>query len=246
MHNNDSGVTVTLLAAHEADNLRVLLPSIIEQMQKLNVPYDIHVIDTAQPTDDTSDVCREFKAEYFNQEFPGFGGAFKTAVKYAKRENFLILDSDGSHNPKYITDIYKKFKDDNCDVVIGSRYVKGGRTQDKLTSIIMSKILNFVFRIAAGIKAHDISTNYRIYDTKQLKQVELNCRNYDVEQEVLVKLKLNNKNLKIDEVPITFEQRLYGESKRQLLKFILGYAKTLFMILGVRLKHALKFKNGNK
>ena len=242
MQDNNNGVTVALLAAHEADNLRVLLPLIIEQLKTLNVPYDIEVIDTAVPTDDTAAVCSDFKAEYFNQEFPGFGGAFKTAVKHASRENFLILDSDGSHNPKYIPDIYRKFKEDGCDVVIGSRYTKGGRTNDKASSIIMSRILNFIFRKAMGIKAHDISTNYRIYDTKQLKQIDLCCRNYDVEQEVLVKLKLNNKNLKIEEVPITFEQRLYGESKRQLLKFILGYIKTLFMLLNLRLKHALKIK----
>ena len=49
----------------------------------------------------------------------------------------------------------------------------------------MSHILNFVFRIITGIKAKDISTDFRMYDTKQLKAVKLTCQNYDILQEVL-------------------------------------------------------------
>ena len=104
----------------------------------------------------------------------------------------------------------------------------------------MSKILNTTFRIFLGIKAKDISTDYRMYDTKQLKKVTLKCNNYDVLQEVLLKLRLNNKKLRIGETPISFSKRLYGESKRQLMKFIISYIKTLVYLTGIRLKHVIK------
>ena len=93
----------------------------------------------------------------------------------------------------------------------------------------MSHILNGMFRFFLGIKAKDISTDYRMYYTEQLKNVSLSCHNYDVLQEVLLRLRLNkpDKKLKIGEVPIEFDKRIYGESKRRLIPFILSYMKTL-------------------
>ena len=231
------GISVVLLAYKEAENLKVLFPQIKENLEKCKEEYEILVIDTAEPLDNTKEVCEQYGARYINQEEPYFAGAFRTGIKYASMDKFLILDSDGSHPPKFIPDIYQKFVSEKCDVVIGSRYVAGGVTNDSKSSQIMSKILNTTFRIFLGIKAKDISTDYRLYDTKQLKKVTLKCNNYDVLQEVLLKLRLNNKNLKIGESPISFSKRMYGESKRQLLKFIMSYVKTLAYLTGIRIKH---------
>ncbi|MBQ8108890.1 MAG: glycosyltransferase [Clostridia bacterium] len=233
----DVGVSVALLAYKEAENLKELLPEIRQNLEKTGVPYDILVIDTQQTLDETPEVCRTFGAEYYNQEEPGFGGAFKTAIKKARREMFLILDGDGSHNPVYIPDMYAKFTAEHCDLVIGSRYTKGGKTLDSKSSIIMSRILNGVFRLCIGVRAKDISTDFRLYDTGQLKAVQLTCVNYDVLQEVLLKLKLNNRAFRIGEVPITFEKRRYGESKRRLIPFIFSYIRTLFRLIGIRIRH---------
>ena len=223
------GISVVLLAYKEEENLRVLLPQIKDQVKQTGEEFEILVIDTEKPLDNTKGVCEEFGAKYVNQEEPAFAGAFKTGIQYASMDKFLILDSDGSHNPKYIPAIYDKFTKENCDVVIGSRYVEGGKTNDAKSSIVMSHILNGMFRFFLGIKAKDISTDYRMYYTEKLKNVSLSCHNYDVLQEVLLRLRLNkpDKKLKIGEVPIEFDKRIYGESKRRLIPFILSYMKTL-------------------
>lgn len=233
------GISVVLLAYKEAENLEVLLPQIKENVEKCGEDYEILVIDTAEPLDNTQEVCEKYGAKYINQEAPFFGGAFRTGIKYASMDKFLILDSDGSHPPQYIPDLYNMFVKDRCDVVIGSRYIEGGVTNDSKSSQLMSKILNTTFRVFLGIRAKDISTDYRLYDTRQLKKVSLQCNNYDVLQEVLLKLRLNNKELKIGETPISFSKRLYGESKRQLLKFIMSYLKTLFYLTGIRIRHSI-------
>lgn len=278
------GISIVLLAYKEAENLKVLLPQIIENVEKTNQNYEILVIDTAKPLDNTAEICNLFNATYINQEEPGFAGAFRTGIKYAAMDKFLIMDSDGSHNPKYIPDIYQKFAEGCYDLVIGSRYVDGGKTNDKKSSILMSKILNTVFRISLGIKANDISTDFRMYTTIQLKNISLQCKNYDVLQEVLLKLKLQKENAKADsqnqsnsnhthfpyedelaatteidnntvfanagdhrfqigETPISFDKRMYGESKRQLLPFIMSYIKTLFTLISIRLRCSETFRN---
>jgi len=234
-------ISTVLLAYKEAENLKVLLPQIKEQLDKTGEEYEIIIVDTAQPLDNTEEVCQQFGARYVNQKYPSFGGAFRTGIEAAEKDKFLILDSDGSHNPKYIPDLYNMFMT-GADVAIGSRYVKGGHTDDAKSSIIMSKILNTTFRIALGIKAKDISTDYRMYDTAQLKKVELSCKNYDILQEVLLKLRINNKSLVIKETPISFDKRMFGESKRRLIPFILGYIKTLFRLIGIRIKCAFSKK----
>ena len=187
-----SGITVALLANKEAENLKMLLPEIIENLKIINVPFSIEVIDTAEPSDNTEEICAEYGVQYIRQEMPGFGGAFRTAIKYADRQLFLILDSDGSHKPCYIPMIFDKFVTDKCDIVIGSRYTEGGKTFDSKSSVIMSRILNAVFRFCLGISAHDISTDYRLSDTCQLKNVKLENVYVGVVQEVRLKMKVKN------------------------------------------------------
>ena len=56
------GISVALLAYKEEENLKVLLPQIIEQVEKCGEEYEILVVDTEQPLDHTADVCERFGA----------------------------------------------------------------------------------------------------------------------------------------------------------------------------------------
>lgn len=223
-------ISVVLLASKEAENLKVLLPQIIKQVDETKEEYELIIVDAEKPLDDTSQVCEKYGARYINQEEPYFIGAYKTGIKYAKYEKFLIMDCDGSHPPEKISDVYKMFTEEDCDVVIGSRYVKGGETNDFYSSIIMSKLLNNTYRICMGIKARDISSGFRMYDTKQLKNIDLSCKNFDLMAEILLKMRFNKSDLKIGEVPIKFDKRIYGESKRDLIPFIWSFLKSLIKL----------------
>ncbi len=231
------GISTVLLAYQEAENLTILIPKIKSELDAIGEEYEIIVVDTAEKTDNTDQVCADYQVKYVNQRYPKFGGAFRTGIECAAFDKFLILDSDGSHDPKYIPQLYHAFQD-GTDLVIGSRYTKGGKTNDSKLSILMSRILNTVFRLVLGIKAADISTDYRLYRTQQLKKVSLQCENYDILQEVLLQLKLQKPDFCIKEVPITFHKRIYGESKRQLFQFIRSYLKTLVRL--IKMKNAAK------
>lgn len=226
--------SVILLAYKEAENLKVLLPKIHSILKGMNEDYEILVIDSAEPTDNTQEVCDKFNARYIPQEEPYYAGAFRTGIKYAQKSVIQVLDADGSHNPEDIPRIHQKYRE-GFDLVIGSRYVKGGKTFDSPLSIMMSKLLNFVMRISIGVNAKDISTSYRLYNASQLKAVTLKRNNYDVLQEVILRMKINKQNFTIGEVPISFQKRMFGESKRQLFKFIAGYIVTLFNLILIRL-----------
>lgn len=229
------GISVVLLAYKEAENLRILLPKIIAALQRTGTEYEIILVDAREPLDETPAICAQYSVQYHNQEEDHYAGAFRTGIKYASLSRTLVLDCDGSHNPDAIESIYRKSLE-GYDLVIGSRYCKGGKTNDSVASLIMSKILNTVMRLIIGVRAHDISTSYRMYMTAQLQAVTLQCENYEVLQEVILKQKLRKRDFRIGEVPIVFEKRIYGESKRQLWKFIRTYIKTLFQLIYIRCK----------
>lgn len=227
--------SIVLLAYNEAENLKVLLPQIKSILENMNEEHEILVIDSAKPTDNTEEICKLIGARYIPQEEPYYAGAFRTGIRYATKSKIQVLDADGSHNPSDLPSIHDKFNN-GYDLVIGSRYVKGGKTNDSLTSILMSKLLNTVMRIVVGVWAKDISTSYRLYDAAQLKAVQLKRNNYDVLQEVILRMKMNKRGFRIGEVPIEFNKRMFGESKRQLFTFIKGYLITLFNLILIRMR----------
>lgn len=229
-------ISVVLLAYREEESLTLLFPRLIEKLDSLGEEYEMIVVDTATPLDNTKGVCDKVGARYVNQEEPGFGGAYRKGISVMKGDKMLVLDSDGSHDPKYIPDIYRKFLE-GYDVVIGSRYTKGGKTEDAVSSRIMSHILNGVYRIVTGVKAKDLSTNFRMYRADVIRECRLTSTNYDVLEEVLLLMKLKvGKSFKVAEIPITFNKRIAGESKRRLIPFIISYIKTMFRLIGIRIK----------
>ena len=232
-------ISVVLLAYREEESLKLLFPRLIEKMNALGEEYELIVVDTAVPEDNTSEVCGKYGARYVNQEEPGFGGAYRKGISVIKGDKMLVLDSDGSHDPMFIPDIYNKFLE-GFDVVIGSRYTKGGKTEDAISSRIMSHILNGVYRLVTGVRVKDLSTNFRMYRADLIRQVRLTSVNYDVLEEVLLlmKIKAGKDGFKVAEIPITFNKRLAGESKRRLIPFIISYIKTMFRLIGIRIRGA--------
>ena len=230
-------ICIVLLVYQEAENLKWMLPQILENIKKTDEDFNILVVDSEKSKDNSNEVCRQFQVRYVQQEYPGFGGAYRTAIQCASGDSLLILDSDGQHSPQDIPKLVDTYAHGEYDIVIGSRYVKGGNTNENIVSIVMSRILNYIFRMCLGIKAYDISTNFRIYNLKQLKQCDLECINFDILQEILLKMKLNNPGLKIGEVPIALNHRAYGESKRRWLPFIMSYGVSLLKLTGLRIKY---------
>lgn len=236
-------ISVVLLAYNEEKNLKLILPNVNRILSKMEIDYEILIIDSEKSTDHSKEVAEKNHARYMIQEEPYYGGAFRTGIKYATKSRMMVLDADGSHNPKDIPRIYEKFEK-GYDMVIGSRYVKGGKSNDSKLSLVMSKVLNLIMRKIIGVKAKDISTSYRLYDMEQLKAVTLVRNHYDVLQEVILKMKINKRKkhqrFSIGEVPIIFQKRRYGESKRQLWKFIKGYIYTAAMLFGINIRSIYK------
>jgi len=232
-------LSILLPAYEETENLKILLPQIKENMEKHNIQNEIIVVDAMKPNDSTKNICEINSAKYVNREFgDNYGDAIRTGIKIAQNDYLLIMDADGSHSP----DELKKLIDEcsRHDVVIGSRYIKNGKTENNIVLIFLSWMVNVAFRFFLKIKVKDISNSLKIYRTKDIKEIELESDNFDIVEEILIKLCLKNKGYRIKEVPITFRKRKEGKSKRKLGRFILSYIYTIKKLLKISKNYSKK------
>lgn len=227
-------LSVLLPSYNEEENLKTLLPQIKENLDKEeNLEYEILVVDSMEKTDNTKEVCEENNVKYFNRENGNnYGDAIRTGIAKAQNDYLLIMDADGSHSPKELSKLIKDCED--YDLTIGSRYIKNGKTENNFILIFMSWMVNIAYRLCLKIKVKDISNSLRIYKAKDIKSIKLESDNFDIVEEILIKLCLTNKEYKIREVPITFEKRKQGKSKRKLVKFIFSYIKTMKRLIKIR------------
>ena len=219
-------LSVVIPAYREAENLIFLLPQIHAACAALTPRYEVLVIDAPTDVDNTGEVCRANNAQHIHQEGGGqYGHAIRTAIAKSRGKYMLCMDADGSHSPSYYAAMWAKRE--QCDITIGSRYVSFGHTDNPAVLIWMSYIVNLVFRLAFSIHAKDVTTSFRLYRHDLLTSLHLESNDFDILEEILIKISILNPGVKICEIPITFEQRKAGESKRKLLQFALGYLNTL-------------------
>ena len=223
-------LSIVIPSYMEEQNLRLLAPRIVSTLDKMDLKYEVLIIDTQTPLDSTKSLCSDFNLNYLPREQDNsYGSAVRTGIKKSQGDHVVFMDADGSHNPEFILELLKYKKD--YDVVIASRYIDGGNTENSPILILMSKIVNIGFSIVLNIKCKDISNSFKLYNGKILRELNLRCNNFDIVEEILYKLIRNSKNaVKIKEIPFTFKQRMFGQTKRNLFKFVITYFYTLIKL----------------
>lgn len=222
-------LSVILPAYLEEENLRVLLPRLHAVLAKLAIPAEILVVDTNPPLDKTAEVCREHGAIHVPREGGDrYGDAIRTGIRSARAARILFMDADGSHTPEFIPELWRNAKD--TDVVIASRYVPGGYTENRASLVLMSRVLNITYSVVLGLNCKDVSNSFKIYRAEHLKPLRLKCNNFDVVEEILFKIRRRNPGLVIREIPFSFKKRMFGTTKRNLFLFMLTYVYTMIRL----------------
>jgi dolichol-phosphate mannosyltransferase len=223
-----SGVELTVMipAYLEAENLRLMLPKIVSAAGELTPSFEVLIVDTQEPLDDTAAICEANGVRHIHRHGGNYyGDAIRTGIAEARGTYMLCMDADGSHNPSYFRSMWDKRE--VWDIVIGSRYAKGGQTENPAILIFMSYVVNFTFRVVFKIKAKDVTNSFRLYNSAILKPLRLESNAFDILEELLIKAVTAQPPATVGEVPVTFERRKAGESKRNLVEFAFGYFSTL-------------------
>jgi len=217
----------------EAANIRKL----IEEIENLNLNITILVIDDSSP-DGTANIVRNLQKKYGNILLftrlgkYGLGTAitdgFKTFLSFKKPpRNIITMDADYSHNPKDIPRLLN-LAEKGYDLVIGSRYLPGGKTENwSPVRIMLSKIANSLSSVIIRARIKDCTSGFRCYSTRLLKKIirELHSQTYEIQIETV--RQAVKKGSLVREIPITFANRKLGKSKltlneiKQFISYIL-------------------------
>lgn len=212
-------VLIVIPTYNEKDNIVRL----IEAIKSEKVPADILVVDDNSP-DGTGRIVEKLSRKeksihvMHRKEKAGLGKAyvagFKWGVKAGYRRMFS-MDADFSHPHTALKTMISLSKPDR--VVIGSRYVKGGKiTGWKWTRYLNSWGANWVTRTILQIKAKDATAGFKCYPAEFFKKIDLDkiqAAGYAFQVEMLLLAQENG--FKLIETPITFADREVGESKIQ-------------------------------
>jgi dolichol-phosphate mannosyltransferase len=210
-----------LLVSIATYNERENVPRLIEEIHQYAPQADVLVVDDNSP-DGTGRVVDELAAKdprvkpFHRPGKLGLGTAIVAAMRYAMANAYdllLNLDADFSHPPRYIPALLAGMG--RHDVMIGSRYVPGGGTENwPVSRQMMSRAVNGLVRFFFRMGVRDASGAFRCYRVSKLRQVRLDLlvsRGYSFQQEVLYRCRLAG--CRLGETPIIFENRRAGKSK---------------------------------
>ena len=203
---------------NEAGNIEVIVDRVRDSVPSA----DILVADDDSP-DGTGQIADSLALRdghvmvLHRAEKAGLGAAYLAGFAWGIGRAYEVLvemDADGSHRPEELPRLLDGIAS-GADLVIGSRWVEGGKTVDwPRWRMLLSRGGNAYIRLALGLEIHDATAGYRAFRRSALESLQLAdvdsrgyCFQVDLTRRVIAA------GLNVREVPITFADRTVGESK---------------------------------
>lgn len=228
--NGRVNLAVVIPTYNEAKNIKQLLQAIhhiSSSMPMLHV--FVCIVDDSSP-DNTAGLAKtqlkKLSTKRFHgivlvrQKKDGFGKAYLHGFRHIldnhpEIQYVLQMDADLSHNPDYIPAFLDLARGSNFDLVIGSRYIKGGSTPDwAMGRKVLSRSANTYTRLLLGKHITDYTGGYNLYAASILQRLDLDAVVSDGYSFLLeLKYLASCRGAHIAELPIIFKDRTLGTSK---------------------------------
>lgn len=216
-----SDALIIIPTYNEIENIERMIRKVFSYNKK----YHLLIVDDNSP-DGTSQKVDELKANEFPNELhilkregkQGLGTAYIAGFDWALEANYdyiFEMDADFSHNPDDLIRLYDACNKEGAALAIGSRYCSGGKVENwPLTRILMSYFASIYVRMILWIGIKDTTAGFKCYTKEALQKVNYHVipfKGYAFQ--ICMKYGVRKHKLKIIEVPITFVDRQYGDSK---------------------------------
>lgn len=225
-------LSIVLAAYNEGKNVLYLTSRLIKTIKLMKIPFEIIYVVAGE--DDTIEILKKIQKKeknlrlFYSKKPSGLGRAFKLGLSKISQNttHVLTLDADLNHQPEELPYFFEAMKNKTADIVVGSRYVRGGSINVfPWRKRIISKATNILVAIVTGMYVKDKTSNYRLYRRPVIDVIIKKMRLSGFECVVEMLLIAAKSNFKITETPIQFKWRVYGESKLNMLKTAAGYIK---------------------
>lgn len=178
-----------------------------------NLVNQIIVVDGNSTDQTVSEAERLLKPQdkLIIQQGFGYGSAFLQGFPFVTGNVIVMMDADGSHNPKDIPKLIAKIKAGN-EYVMASRYAPGGRSEDDTWfRFFGNKLFTWITNIIHGTKVTDSLYLFTAITKTGLDRLHLSSMGFEFCTEIIVRA--HQAGLKFTEVPVTERARFTGKSK---------------------------------
>lgn len=224
-------VSLVVPCRNEAENIPVLVSRLLDMLEKNEIDGEIVIVDdnsidnTSEEVIRIADSNKNVKLIRRRDGKCGVGRTLRAGFKAASGDVVITLDGDLSHDPAAVPEFLSAI-DQGFDLVIGSRYMDGGKASMPATRVIISGAYNRLASLLFGARLHDVTTGYRAIRKDVLNQLNLKSCNFEIHPEI--HLKALNKGFRVKEISITYNNRLHGRSKLNYVKVGIPYLRILF------------------
>ncbi|MGB0177353.1 MAG: polyprenol monophosphomannose synthase [Owenweeksia sp.] len=197
---------------------------IIRKVFSLSHPFHILIVDDGSP-DGTADIVKSLQQEYPQQLHilerkgkQGLGTAYLRGFEWGLSKSydfFFEMDADFSHNPEDLVRLYKCSVNEEKDVVVGSRYVKGVNVVNwPMSRVLLSYFASRYVRVILGIPVEDTTAGFMCYRRKVLETINFKKIKFvGYAFQIEMKYVAYKMGFSIMEIPVIFTDRTLGKSK---------------------------------
>ncbi|MBL7760654.1 MAG: polyprenol monophosphomannose synthase [Sediminibacterium sp.] len=205
-------------------NERENIVLIVHAVFNLQQGYHVLVIDDGSP-DGTAEVVKQLMVQFPNQLFLeerkgklGLGTAYIHGFKWCLERNYQFIfemDADFSHDPNDLERLYHACKLEGADLAVGSRYIKGGKTENwPLDRQLYSRGGALYTKLLTWMPVQDPTAGFVCYKREVLEAINFDMISFvGYAFQIEMKFAAWKLGFKIKEVPITFRDRKVGVSK---------------------------------
>lgn len=230
---NSVVVSVVIPTYNEKRNIGRLANVLSKQLSTTS--FEIIVVDD-HSTDGTIELMTKKslssnRVKFFQNPPPkGLSRSILFGLRQARGQIIVGMDADFNHDPKIITQLISKLRSEKLDLVIASRFIKGGGMDDKLR-FFLTKLFNLFLRFFFAFPTTDNASGYYVVKSSVLRKMPLDRIFVGYGEYHLRLVYLANKmNFKLGELPVFYRKRQYGVSKSKLLQMCFSYLKVAWQL----------------
>ncbi|OLD31641.1 MAG: dolichol-phosphate mannosyltransferase [Thaumarchaeota archaeon 13_1_40CM_2_39_13_2] len=227
-------LSIVIPTYNESQNIVKILDS-LRSMPPREMDTEIIVVDDNSP-DGTGKVVEEYVKKSKIGAYPvqvirrenkeGLSSAILAGIKHSKADAIVVMDSDLSHPPQTVSKMIEELDSSNCDIVVASRYVKGGSISGwPFKRKLISRGATKIAQRGLGIKIKDPMSGFFAFRRHIINNIKFDSLGYKILLEILVKAK----GAKVKEIPYAFTDRKSGSSKLDLAVFF-DYLKSVWRL----------------